>query len=357
MAHFYPLLVTDIKQDTRDAVIVTLEPPEEAREKFDFIQGQYLTFRRMFDGDEKRRSYSICSGIEDGILRVGVKKVEDGWFSSWINDELEIGDTIDAMTPMGKFFTPIDPLSARHYIGFAGGSGITPMISLIKSMLNAEPHSRFSLVYANRSSSAIMFREELEDIKNMNMGRLSITHILETQADVDLFSGRLDREKCDQLLSSWIDVDDVDLAFICGPQPMMLGVAAALKARGMGKDAIKFELFSSPHTGRAKKPIERSVDAATATCMATIIRDGTASQVKIQRGEKTVLEAALDANIDAPYSCTAGVCSTCVARLVDGEVEMDANYSLEDYEVKRGFILTCQSHPVTDKIVVDYDQQ
>ena len=356
MAQFHPLTVTDIRRDTREAVVVTLAPPPEAREAFRFTQGQYLTFRRRFDGEEVRRSYSICAGVDDGILRVGVKKVEGGWFSTFMNDELKVGDTLEAMAPMGNFHAALEPEKARRYLGFAGGSGITPMISLIRTIMAREPESSFTLVYGNRSSSAIMFREELEDLKNLYLGRLAIVHILESEAgEIELFSGRLDREKCEALFTRWIDVGSADLAFICGPEPMMLAVADALKAHGFPESAIKVELFSSPRTGRARPKTESAAIRSGAACAATIIIDGGAREVEVAGGQ-SVLEAALGASIDAPYACKAGVCSTCRGKLLEGEVEMEANHALEDYEVERGYILTCQSYPRTAKIVVDYDQ-
>ena len=357
MSRFHPLTVTNLRRDTRDSVVLTLAPPEDAREAFRFIQGQYLTFRRVFDGEEMRRSYSICAGVNDGVLRVGIKKVDGGWFSSWANEELKVGDTLDAMTPMGNFHSALKPEAARRYLGFAGGSGITPMISLIKTVLGAEPKSTFTLVYGNRSTSAIMFREELEDIKNIHMGRLNIVHVLESEAaDIDLFSGRLDRAKCDELFSRWIDVEGADLAFICGPEPMMLAVSESLKAHGMNEGAIKFELFASAAPGRAKrKAASDGVAAKGKKCSATVILDGAARVIELAKGEETILEAALAASIDAPFACKAGVCSTCRAKLIEGEVDMEANYALEDYEVERGYILTCQSHPRTDRVVVDYD--
>ncbi len=355
MAQFYPLRVTDIKRDTRESVILTLAPPSGAEDAFKFIQGQYLTFRREFDGEELRRSYSICAGVNDNMLRVGIKKVDDGWFSSWANEELKIGDTLEAMAPMGNFHSALKPDEARNYLGFAGGSGITPMISLIKTIMEAEPGSSFTLVYGNRATTAIMFREELEDLKNTYMGRFNIVHILESEADIELFSGRLTREKCDALFERWIDVKGADLAFICGPEPMMLAVSDALKAHGMPEKSIKFELFASSRPAKAKKRTDAKGVGAGAKTSATIILDGAARACEI-KGEQTVLEAALAADIGAPFACKAGVCSTCRAKLIEGEVDMDTNYALEDYEVERGYILTCQSHPRTDKIVVDYDQ-
>ncbi len=357
MAQFYPLTVTEIRRDTRDAVVVTLAPLVDTAEAFRFVQGQYLTFRRRFDGEEMRRSYSICAGVDDGVLRVGVKRVEGGWFSTFMNEELKVGDTLEAMAPMGNFHAPLAPERARRYLGFAGGSGVTPMISLIRTIMAREPKSSFTLVYGNRVTSAIMFREELEDLKNLNLGRLNIVHILESEAgEIDLFSGRLDREKCDALFSRWIDVKGADLAFICGPEPMMLAVADALKAHGLSEAAIKFELFSSPRTGRAKPKTEGAAAKSGGACAATIIIDGAAREITVAAAGQSVLDAALASVIDAPYACKAGVCSTCRAKLLEGEVDMEANYALEDYEVERGYILTCQSYPRTAKIVVDYDQ-
>ncbi|MBL4619027.1 MAG: 2Fe-2S iron-sulfur cluster binding domain-containing protein [Marinicaulis sp.] len=353
MTQFYPLRVSDIHRETRDSVVVTLEPPDDAREEFKFTQGQYLTFRRKFDGEELRRSYSVCAGIEDRILRVGIKKVDGGWFSSFANDELKIGDTLDAMAPMGNFHAPLMPDAARHYLGFAGGSGITPLISIIKTVLKAEPQSSFTLVYGNRSANSIMFKEELEDIKNLNMGRFNVIHILESETDIDLFSGRLTPEKCDALFSGWVDVKGADLAFICGPEPMMLTVADALKENGMDASIIKFELFASSQPGKAKKRAAQA-EGVGAVCKATIIMEGVRHHVNIPKGAQSVLEAALGANLDAPFSCQAGVCSTCRAKVIEGETEMEANYALEDYEVERGYVLTCQCYPLSDKIVIEY---
>jgi ring-1,2-phenylacetyl-CoA epoxidase subunit PaaE len=357
MAQFYPLRVSDVHRETRDSVVVTLEPPADEREAFEFIQGQYLTFRRKFDGEEMRRSYSVCSGIADGTLRVGIKKVDGGWFSSFANDELQIGDTLDAMKPMGNFHAPLKPDAARHYLGFAGGSGITPLISIIKTVLDAEPHSTFTLVYGNRSATSIMFKEELEDIKNLHMGRFNVIHILESETDIELFSGLLTREKCEALFGRWVNVAAADFAFICGPEPMMLTVADALKAGGMDASKIKFELFASAQPGKAKKrTAPKAGEDAAAVCKATIIMDGVRREIDIAKNDQSVLEAALDADLDAPFACRAGVCSTCRAKIIEGEAEMQANYALEDYEVERGYVLTCQCYPLSDKLVVDYDQ-
>jgi len=358
LARFHPLQVTEVRRETRDAVVVTLVPGEDDRAAFDFTQGQYLTFRRTFDGEELRRSYSICTGRDDGLLRVGIKRVDGGCFSTWANEELRAGDVLEAMPPMGAFFTAIEPAAAKHYLGFAGGSGITPVLSIIKTMLAREPRSRFTLVYANRQISTIMFREELDDLKNIYLGRLSVIHILESEAqDIDLFTGRIDAEKCAGLFRHWIDLKSIDTAFICGPEPMMLAIAAALRDHGLGDARIKFELFASSQPGRSRRKAESSAAAVKgAACDATVILDGAARRFKFPRKGQSLLDAALDNSMDVPHACKAGVCSTCRAKVLEGEVEMEVNHALEDYEVRQGYVLTCQCYPLSDRIVVSYDQ-
>jgi len=358
MARFFPLRVSDVRQETRDAVVVTLTPESCDEQAFEFVQGQYLTLRRKFDGEELRRAYSICAGRDEGVLRVGIKRVDGGCFSTWANEELKIGDFIEAMPPMGAFHSAFIPDTARNYVFFAGGSGITPVLSLIKTTLNAESESNITLIYANRSTNSIMFREELDDLKNINMGRLSVVHILESDAqDIDLFSGRIDAEKCKLLFKSWIDIAAVDLAFICGPEPMMLIIAQALRDHGINDEQIRFELFASSQPGQApQKTVSKTGAGADAICKATITIDGTTRMIDMLKRGQSVLEAALSANMDAPYACKAGVCSTCRAMVLEGEVEMEKNQALEDYEVNRGYVLTCQCYPITDKVVITYDQ-
>ncbi|NIX75870.1 1,2-phenylacetyl-CoA epoxidase subunit PaaE [Microvirga terricola] len=358
MARFHPLKVTDVRRETRDAVVVTLKPRDEDGALFDFVQGQYLTFRRDFDGVELRRSYSICSGKDEGLIRVGIKRVDGGAFSTWANENLQPGELLEAMPPMGSFHTPIDPDAAKHYLGFAGGSGITPLLSIIKTVLAREPKSRFTLVYANRQISSIMFREELEDAKNVYLGRLSVLHVLESESqEIDLFTGRVDGEKCKAIFQNWIDLPSIDTAFICGPEPMMLAIAASLREHGLGDGQIKFELFASSQPGRAnaRKP---GVEASSvgAACEATVTLDGATRSFTMPKQGQSLLDAALENKLDAPYACKAGVCSTCRAKVLDGEVEMVTNHALEDYEVRQGYILTCQCFPLTDKVTVSYDQ-
>ena len=355
MAKFHELEVTDVRKTIRDAVVVTLKPVNGG--DFTFTQGQYLTFRRDFDGTEVRRSYSICAGKSEGILQVGIKRVEGGAFSSWANEALKPGMVLEAMEPMGNFHVPLTPARAKTYLGFAGGSGITPVLSILKTTLEAEPLSNFTLVYANRGVNTIMFREEIEDLKNRYMGRLSVIHVLESEAqDIELFRGIVDEAKCAALFEHWVDVTSVDTAFICGPEPMMLGIAAALKDHGLSEDQIKFELFLSSQPGRLeRRATTEGAAPSEQVTTAKVTIDGTTRTIEMDR-DTTVLEAAMQNSLDPPFACKAGVCSTCKCKLLSGEVEMVANHALEDYEVEAGFILSCQSFPLTEQIAVDYDQ-
>ena len=353
MAQFHDLIVTDIKKTIRDAVVVTLEP--QGTTDFDFIQGQYLTFRRDFDGEELRRSYSICAGLDDDRLQVGIKRVDGGAFSTWANTELLVGDTMQAMQPMGNFYRNEDKSNDPHYLLFAAGSGITPVLSILKTGLAREPMARFTLVYANRNVNTIMFREELEDLKNMHLSRFNTIHILEDDPqEIELFSGRLDAEKCDLLFQNLIALDDVNTAYICGPEPMMQTVSKALMDNGLEKDQIRFELFASGQPGKAKrKAVSESVSVMGVDARTTL--DGESRSFKMTK-DTSLLEAALENKVDAPFACKAGVCSTCKAKVLKGDVEMVANHALEDYEVNAGYVLTCQSYPVSDEVVWDYDQ-
>ncbi|WP_386624513.1 2Fe-2S iron-sulfur cluster-binding protein [Sulfitobacter geojensis] len=352
MSQFHPVTVTDIHHTIRDAVVLTLEP--ENAEAFAFTQGQYLTFKQDFDGTELRRNYSICAGLDDGKLQVGIKRVDGGAFSTFANTALKVGDTLQVMPPQGKFFTALEPDRAKNYLGFAGGSGVTPVLSILKTVLKREPLSTFTLVYANRAVNTIMFREELEDLKNKYMGRLTIIHMLESGQDIDLFTGRVDQAKCEALFKQWIDVKSIDTAFICGPEPMMLAIADSLKTHGLEPDQIKFELFSESQQGQlAKQEMAKRNEGQKGTEL-TVIIEGAQRTFEMPKGQ-SVLDAALANGQDAPFACKAGVCSTCMCKVVEGEVEMISNHALEDYEVERGYVLSCQSYPLTDKLIVDYD--
>ncbi|MEM9851293.1 MAG: ferredoxin--NADP reductase [Pseudomonadota bacterium] len=351
-ATFHPLDVTSVDRTIRDAVVVTLRPRD--RDAFAFQPGQYLTFSKDFDGVEVRRSYSICAA-PGGDLQVGIKTVEGGAFSTWANTDLAPGQELRALPPQGRFFVPVDKDAARHFLMFAGGSGVTPVLSLIRTYLRDEPRARITLVYANRAVNSIMFREEIEDLKNTHMGRFSVIHVLEQDSqDIDLFTGRVDAEKCAALFATLIPLATVDYAFICGPEPMMVAIRDALANHGLARDQIKYELFAGSQQGRAKRAAQIAGAQATPETQAVITLEGTTRRVSVAPGG-TLLQAALDAGLEAPYACCGGVCSTCVARVTEGEVEMIANHALEDYEVRRGLVLTCQAVAVSKHVVLDYD--
>lgn len=356
-ATFYPLSVKHVRRDTRDSAVLTLEAPTQHKKKFHFRAGQYLNFRETIEGTELRRSYSICAAEQDEYLRVGIKKVPQGVFSSWIHEKVQVGQVLQASPPQGAFNIDINPVHAKHYLALAAGSGITPVLSIIKSALIAEPHSSFTLLYGNRASNGIMFREELEDLKNSYMGRFNLMHIMtREQQDIELFNGRIDKEKCASMFQQWVDITSVDHAFICGPQDMMLEITESLKHHGLDRQQIKFELFAA--TAHPTKSNQRAQAHARKSeyCSATIIMDGRAQQLVLEKNKRSVLDAALEEGLDLPHACKGGVCSTCKAMLVSGEVDMDAQFALEDYEVERGYILCCQSYPVSKEIVVDFDR-
>jgi ring-1,2-phenylacetyl-CoA epoxidase subunit PaaE len=356
MSKFYPLTVAKVKHETRDAVAVTFAVPPELKQTFAYQQGQHLTLRAMIEGEDVRRSYSICSAVQDEQLRVAIKRTPGGLFSSWANENLQPGATLEVMPPMGHFNVPLDPDSERHYLAFAAGSGITPILSIIKTTLLAEPKSRFTLVYGNRASSSVIFRDELTDLKDMYMGRLKLVYVMSReQQDIELFNGRITGEKCSAFLKHWIDVEDIDIAFICGPEDMMHGVSKSLQDAGMAKEKIRIELFAASIPKHEHKP-RPAVEGTRHQTEVTVIMDGSAASFTMEKDKESILDAGLRAGIDMRYSCKGGVCSTCRCKLVEGNVEMDVNYALEDYEVARGFVLSCQAFPITDSVIVDFDQ-
>ena len=356
MSKFHPLTVATVTRETRDAIALTFEVPPPLREAFRFVQGQHLTLRADIDGQDVRRSYSICSAVQDSVLRIAVKKAPGGEFSTWANDGLKPGQTLEVMPPMGHFNVPLEAGNRRHYVGFAAGSGITPLLSIVKTTLLTEPQSRFTLFYGNRSSSAVMFKEELADLKDSHLGRLNLVYVMSREPqDIEILNGRIDRAKADALLEHWVDAANIDTAFVCGPDGMMQAVAESLLAHGVPKARIKVELFAASIPKHEHKP-QAVPTAGHAECAVTVILDGAARQYSLEKTKENILDAALRQGIELPYSCKGGVCSTCRAKLIEGEVDMDVNFALEDYEIARGFILCCQSYPVTDKVVVDFDQ-
>lgn len=354
---FHELTVTAVENTIRDAVVVTLQPKPGDEAAFRFLPGQHLTFRRDFDGEELRRSYSLCVAPAEGTLKVGIKRIEGGAFSNWANDTLKPGVTLEALPPSGVFHLPEPGAgrpAAKSYLGFAGGSGITPVLAILKSVLADEPDSEFTLVYANRAVNTIMFKDELDDLKNRFMGRLTVIHVLEAGTDeIDLFTGRIDDAKVAALARHWIDLSAMDAAYICGPEPMMKAIETGLLAEGFPKAAIHYELFVSAQPGRLAARVA-SARTDTGGTEARITIDGTTRTVRMDR-EHSILEAALANDLPAPYACTKGVCSTCLAKVTKGEVEMRANHALEDDEVRAGYVLTCQCYPLSDAVEVDYD--
>lgn len=357
MSKFHSLTIKDVRSETRDAVSIAFEIPPHLQQRFHFTQGQHLVMRTQLDGEEVRRSYSICTGVNDGELRVAIKRVAGGRFSAFANERLKAGQQLEVMPPAGQFHVELDPARHGHYLAVAAGSGITPILSIIKTTLETEPHSRLTLLYGNRSSSSALFREQLEDLKNRYLQRLNLIFLFSReQQDIDLYNGRINADKCQQLFSRWLDVKSLDAAFICGPQPMTETVRDSLKAKGMPAARIHFELFAaagSEHKREAREAA-RQIDAATSQI--TVISDGRALAFDLPRNTQSILEAGNAQGAELPYSCKAGVCSTCKCKVIEGEVEMDSNHALEDYEVAAGYVLSCQSFPISDKVVLDFDQ-
>lgn len=357
MIHFHPLTVAAVHRETDDCVSITLEVPGHLQETFAFKQGQSLTVRTTLNGQELRRNYSICSSPLEGLLRIAVKKVAGGLFSTWANEQLKTGDTLEAMPPVGRFHTELDAAQARNYVAFAAGSGITPILSLIKTTLYTEPRSSFTLVYGNRSRNSIIFREELEALKDRFLQRFRIYHILSREVmDSPLNNGRIDREKTNFLFDKLIDLHNSHEFFLCGPEELIFTVRDVLQERGIAAKHIHFELFTTPGQSKPAAIQDQKPEMATnAYSQIQIKLDGRSFEFALAQQGINILDAALAQGADLPYACKGGVCCTCKARLAEGQVRMDAHWGLEPEEIDAGFILTCQSHPVTERVVVDFD--
>ncbi len=354
-AVFHPLTVAAIEPLTDDSVAITFDVPEELRDDYAFTQGQHITVRTQLADDDVRRNYSICSPVSSGVLRIAVKRLPGGAFSEHALEQLQVGDVIDVMTPSGRFFTELDPAHEKSYVCVAAGSGITPILSIAATTLEVEPRSRLTLLYANRTHATVMFLEEVEDLKDRYPDRFQLIHLLSREPqEVELFSGRLDVPRMQRLLDSVIPPADVDEWFLCGPYEMVSTLRKQLIAEGVSKRAVHAEVFhveSGPPVRRT--PVESA--GAVAGSEVTISLDGRRSTFPLATDGASVLEAALTVRADAPFACKGGVCGTCRAKLVEGTVEMDTNWALEPDEVERGYVLTCQSHPTSDKVVLDYD--
>jgi len=360
MSEFHPLTIRNIRKTTADAVCLTFAVPDELTDTFRYIQGQYLTLQAEIDGEDVRRAYSICSAVGEPQLQVGIRKVAGGRFSSFANEHLAAGDTLQVMAPQGTFYTAINEEHAKNYLLIAAGSGITPILSIIKTVLTWEPASHLTLLYGNRKTSTIMFREELEQLKNRYMSRFQMLHILgEEERDVDILNGRINNRKGGELCRHVLQLDTIDEFFLCGPEPMISEVSRGLRAEGISEDKIHYELFTAS-AADAKTVLarhhERAVKMAGKIAEVTIVADGRHSKFALSADGENILDGGLDNGVDLPFACKGGVCATCKAKLIEGEVDMDLNHALEDDELEAGYILTCQAHPVSDKVVVDFDQ-
>jgi ring-1,2-phenylacetyl-CoA epoxidase subunit PaaE len=354
--HFHTLKVKEVKTETPDCVSIEFEVPENLQGEFAFEQGQNITIKKEIDGEEIRRSYSICAAPFENELRVAVKKVEGGKFSGFANTILKAGDELEVLPPTGKFNTKLETQNSKQYLAFAAGSGITPVISIIKSTLLTEPGSRFTLVFGNRGRHSIIFFEELEGLKNKYLNRFNFINILSREkTDAPINSGRINKEKLTEL-HKLIDYKNTDEFFICGPEEMIFCVKDFLEQMDIDKKKIHFELFTTP--GQKQLAVgsrQLALSGNGPTSKITVKLDGRSFDFDLGFNSENILDAALKQGADLPFACKGGVCCTCKAKLLEGEVEMDVNWGLEHEEVEQGFILTCQSHPVTEKVVVDFD--
>jgi ring-1,2-phenylacetyl-CoA epoxidase subunit PaaE len=355
---FNTLRVSDIRRETADCVSVAFEVPSDLQEAYKFQHGQYLTLRQTVGGEDIRRSYSICSGINDGELRVAVKEVPSGAFSTYVNRTLKVGDEMQVMTPTGNFTVPIQESAKRRFLLIAAGSGITPVMSIARSILSAEPSSEVSLIYGNRLFNSIIFREALEDLKDSYLGRFRVFHVLSGEPnEIPLFHGRIDEKKLELFDKTFLPMKDIDAAFICGPEPMIHAASAYLESIGVPKEKVHFELFLAPTQTAAPERAKTERVEAKGDCFVSVIFDGQQTDFRMAKDGIPILEAAQKQGLDIPFSCKGGMCCTCRAHIDEGKVEMDVNYALEPGEVEAGFVLTCQSHPRTDRVVVNFDHQ
>ena len=360
MPAFHPLTISHLSRETDSAVCLTFDVPADLSETYRFVQGQYLTLQAQIDGARVRRSYSICSGLDDGVLRVAIKEVEGGVFSTYANTRLAAGDCLEVMPPQGTFFTPLDEGSERNYLCIAAGSGITPVISIIKTVLKREPGSHVTLLYGNQRVATMMFKEELEALKNQYMSRFQWLNILSRERqDIEILNGRINNKKGAELARRLLDLHAVDEFFLCGPEAMISEVSRGLRAEGIDESRIHYELFAvsaEAAAARVARHHERALKLAGMMAQVTVNADGRQTRFELSADGQNVLDGALDNGVDLPYACKGGVCATCKAKLLEGEVDMDINHALEADELAAGYILTCQSHPVSEQVVVDFDQ-
>jgi ring-1,2-phenylacetyl-CoA epoxidase subunit PaaE len=353
---FHALTVKEVRRETADCVSVAFETPESLQADYQFLPGQYLTLRTTLNGEDVRRSYSICAGPNDGELRVAIKKVPEGLFSTFANEQLQAGDALDVMTPMGNFHTPILPTQAKNYAAFAAGSGITPILSILKAVLETERNSTFTLFYGNRTADGVIFKEAIEALKNRYMNRLSVHYLLSREyPGSDLFYGRITAEKCAVFCKTLLAWEATDEFFLCGPESMVEAVRDTLAGLGVERHKIHVELFQAAGGKQAAHAQERVEALPDIVSTVRVILDGNNFEFALPAHGDTILDAAMKAGADLPFSCKGGVCSTCRAKLVEGEVMMEVNYALEADELEQGYVLTCQAHPQSERVVVDFD--
>ena len=355
MAKFHALKVLDIRKETKDCSVISFDVPADLQSEFQYKQGQYLTLRSTIDGQEVRRSYSLCSSPIENQWKVAVKKISGGLFSTFVNETLKKGQSIDVMAPNGVFFKDIQPEKAKNYIAFAAGSGITPILSIIKTHLALEPNSTFKLFYLNRSVKSIIFKEEIELLKNRYFGRFEIFHFLTKEhRAVELFNGRFTKEKLQLLTKKVIDVPEVSDCFICGPEEMIFLIRDELVAAGLSKDKIHYELFTSANSESDKQRINKILEHKVEGTEVTIIDGGKEFHFTMDDDFDNILDGALAAGADLPFACKGGVCSTCRCKILSGTVEMKVNYALDENEVAKGLVLSCQAVPTSKNVVIEF---
>ena len=360
---FYPLEISNVRAETDTAVCITFAIPDQLKETFDFTQGHYLVLKHDIDGEEIRRSYSICSGVGEDSIQVGIKRVSGGKFSNYANDSFKVGDTILSMPPQGEFFTELMPDNKKKYMCIAAGSGITPILSIIKTILDVEKDSEVTLIYGNKKSSSILFKDDLGFIKNRYLNRFSWINILSQEDQgADVLNGIIDNKKGAELhKNKLINIFKTDDVFICGPESMMSEVSRGFRSSGFEDSRIHYELFANSSEDaelileKAKKRIADYGEEKTSKV--TIVADGRSINFELTTVGENILDAGMHNGLDLPYACKAGVCSTCKAKLIKGKVDMDVTHGLEPHEIEEGYILTCQAHPISEEVVVDYDQR
>ena len=352
--HFHALTVAEITPEADDAVSLKLAVPPTLAAQFAFRPGQHLTVRQTIDGVEQRRSYSLCSGVDDGEWRIGIRQLPGGVFSTWVNQRLRAGDVLECMTPEGSFSPTLDPTAARHYLLIAAGSGITPLLSIARSVLAREPHSQVTVLYGNRRLASVMFREALEDLKNRYLQRFVLHHVFSREPqDVALANGRLDAEKLREIMQTLLPPATLDEVFLCGPNAMLDSLEATLLAAGVPAARIHIERFGADMVAPTTSAAEVNGDAASVT----VIADGVTRVLRLAADGPSVLDAARAAGLDLPFSCKSGVCSTCRARLQKGTVSMTRNFALMASDLAAGFILTCQAHPTSADVTISFDDR